>query len=209
MLNLLQKFLILILLVSGIAHAQTNTNSPPSELPASLGQAGKAPVAYALGQLIPATYKVAIKTSVPQDTILTWNASPNWLSVLSDAVSQAKLQMTINKDEKKITVFKEGRLPLAATDSSKVQTWKIEASDLTLANVFDRWAKAEGRQVRWDADKNILVEAPDVIKGSFEQAIATVLSSPGVESSYPLEVCFYTNTPPLARITRRGEQECK
>jgi hypothetical protein len=64
----------------------------------------------------------------------------------------------------------------------------------------------------WDVDKHLLIDAPDVYLGSFEQVVSAVLSSPGlVQGPYPLEVCFYPNTPPLARITRRGEQsrDCK
>ena len=41
-----------------------------------------------------------------------------------------------------------------------------------------------------------LIDSPDVYMGSFEQVVSAVLSSPGlVNSPYPLEVCFYPNTP--------------
>ena len=62
--------------------------------------------------------------------------------------------------------------------------------------------------MRWDADKHFLVEAVDTFSGSFEDALTGVLKNPAVVfSKYPLEVCFYPNTPPLARITRKGVQE--
>lgn len=87
-------------------------------------------------------------------------------------------------------------------------SWDIQLSDITIANTFQRWSKQSGFKVKWDASKNILVGAPDTVTGSFEQAVAKVLASPGIRNGdFPLEVCFYPNTPPLARITRRGEQE--
>lgn len=92
------------------------------------------------------------------------------------------------------------------------KTWDVRSDDLNLANLFARWGKEAGYVVRWDARKNAMVEGPDRIAGSFEDALTFVLSGPGIASSaYPLEVCFYPNTPPLARITRKGDQdkECK
>lgn len=93
-----------------------------------------------------------------------------------------------------------------------VKFWEVRQDDLNLANAFTRWAKDAGYRVRWDARKNSMIEGPDQISGSFEDAISYVLAGPSIsESAYPLEVCFYPNTPPLARVTRKGEQdkECK
>jgi hypothetical protein len=97
------------------------------------------------------------------------------------------------------------------TDQKGV-TWEIKLQDINLANSIQRWANAAGWRVRWDARKHVMIEAPDQISGSFEDAVRTVLEAPGIAaSSYPLEVCFYPNTPPLARITLKGDQdkECK
>lgn len=104
--------------------------------------------------------------------------------------------------------------PPVAVESRPVapsKTWQVEVKDVTLANTFTRWAESSGQKVRWDAEKHVLVEAPDTLGGSFEDAVTTVLSSPGIaQGAYPLEVCFYPNNPPLARVTRKGEQkECK
>jgi hypothetical protein len=90
--------------------------------------------------------------------------------------------------------------------------WEVRQSDINLANAFTRWGAAAGYKVRWDARKHAMIEGNDTISGSFENALAYVLSGPAIaESNYPLEVCFYPNTPPLARITRKGDQdkECK
>jgi hypothetical protein len=92
------------------------------------------------------------------------------------------------------------------------QSWDIQLKDINFATVFHRWAHKAGYRVRWDAQKHFLVEAPDNVAGTFEDAVNAVLESPGIaQSAYPLEVCIYPNTPPLARITRKGEQdkECK
>ena len=88
------------------------------------------------------------------------------------------------------------------------KTWSIKPDDLNLANVFVRWGKEAGYRVLWDARKNVLVDGSDRLTGSFEDAITLVLQGPAIAMGpYPLEVCFYSNTPPLARITRKGEQE--
>lgn len=85
--------------------------------------------------------------------------------------------------------------------------WEVAVADVSLLNTFRRWAVTAGYRIKWDALRHVLVEAPGVVTGTFEEAIEQVLSSPGIRNSeYPLEVCFYPNSPPLARITRRGEQ---
>lgn len=102
--------------------------------------------------------------------------------------------------------------PQPETPTPPVQRWDIQLKDINIANVFHRWATKAGYRVRWDAQKHFMVEAPDNLTGSFEDAVNAILESPGIaQSVYPLEVCIYSNTPPLARITRKGEQdkECK
>lgn len=107
---------------------------------------------------------------------------------------------------------------LTATSSTAEQRvepskeWTIDVNDITLANTFNRWAKQAGWRVRWDASKHVYVDASDTFVGTFPQAIEAVLKGAGIyNSNFPLEVCFYANNPPLARITLRGQQdkECK
>jgi hypothetical protein len=89
--------------------------------------------------------------------------------------------------------------------------WEVRPSDITLARTLERWAMVAGHKLKWDASRNFLIGASDVYLGSFEGALQQVLSSSGIRfSDYPLEACIYTNTPPLVRITRQGEQarEC-
>ena len=90
--------------------------------------------------------------------------------------------------------------------------WRVLVQDITLARTLERWGAQAGYRLKWDAQRNFLIGAPDIIDGSFETALKTVLNSAGIrQSDYPLEACIYANTPPLVRITRQGEQarECE
>jgi hypothetical protein len=89
--------------------------------------------------------------------------------------------------------------------------WVVMVQDITLARTLERWGAQAGYRVKWDAQRNFLIGAPDSVDGTFEAALKAVLSSAGIrQSDYPLEACIYANTPPLVRITRQGEQtrEC-
>jgi hypothetical protein len=89
--------------------------------------------------------------------------------------------------------------------------WSVLTQDITLARTFERWGAQAGYRVKWDAQRNFLIGAPDSVEGTFETALKAILNSSGIrQSDYPLEACIYANTPPLVRITRQGEQarEC-
>jgi hypothetical protein len=89
--------------------------------------------------------------------------------------------------------------------------WSVLVQDITLARTLERWGAQAGYRVKWDAQRNFLIGAPDSVDGSFETALTAVLNSAGIrQSDYPLEACIYANTPPLVRVTRQGEQarEC-
>ena len=97
-----------------------------------------------------------------------------------------------------------------AADPTPVR-WSVLVQDITLARTLERWGAQAGYRVKWDAQRNFLIGAPDVVEGTFETALKTLLNSAGIrQSDYPLEACIYANTPPLVRITRQGEQarEC-
>jgi hypothetical protein len=90
--------------------------------------------------------------------------------------------------------------------------WSVLVQDITLERTLQRWGAQAGVRLKWDAQRNFLIGAPDTIEGTFEAALRTVLDSAGIrQSDYPLEACIYANDPPLVRITRRGEQahECE
>ena len=104
--------------------------------------------------------------------------------------------------------------PYAGGASSHAGTghWSVLVQDITLARTLERWGAQAGYRLKWDAQRNFLIGAPDTIDGTFETALKTVLNSAGIrQSDYPLEACIYANTPPLVRVTRQGEQarECE
>jgi hypothetical protein len=87
----------------------------------------------------------------------------------------------------------------------------VLTQDITLASTLERWAVTAGYRLKWDAQRNFLIGAPDSSEGSFEYGcrLCSARQASG-QSDYPLEACIYANTPPLVRITRQGEQarEC-
>lgn len=99
----------------------------------------------------------------------------------------------------------------AASSYDSLQKWDVLATDVRLANTFERWAQKAGWRVQWDASKHVQIDAASTFTGTFEDAIKSALMTPGIRlGAYPLEACVYDNTPPLIRITRQGEQtqEC-
>jgi Toxin co-regulated pilus biosynthesis protein Q len=101
--------------------------------------------------------------------------------------------------------------PPAASGASPVH-WRVLVQDITLEHTLQRWGAQAGYRVKWDAQRNFLIGAPNSVEGTFESALKAVLESAGIrQSDYPLEACIYANTPPLVRITRLGEQarECE
>ncbi len=99
----------------------------------------------------------------------------------------------------------------AATAGAASTRWSVLVQDITLARTLERWGAQAGYRVKWDAQRNFLIGAPDSVEGTFEAALKTILNSAGIrQSDYPLEACIYANMPPLVRITRQGEQarEC-
>ncbi len=98
----------------------------------------------------------------------------------------------------------------AGTDAAMAH-WSVLTQDITLARTLERWGAQAGYRVKWDAQRNFLIGAPDSVEGTFEMALKAILNSAGIrQSDYPLEACIYANTPPLVRITRQGDQarEC-
>jgi Toxin co-regulated pilus biosynthesis protein Q len=95
---------------------------------------------------------------------------------------------------------------------ASTEHWSVLVQDITLERTLQRWGAQAGVRLKWDAQRNFLIGAPDSIDGTFETALKTVLNSAGIrQSDYPLEACIYANNPPLVRITRQGEQarECE
>ena len=89
--------------------------------------------------------------------------------------------------------------------------WVIDTKDINIANSLSKWATIAGYKLIWDIPMHVLIDAPDSITDTFENALEKVLNSAGVAlGDQSLEACFYRNTPQLIRITRKGEQkECQ
>lgn len=87
-------------------------------------------------------------------------------------------------------------------------TFDVKLSDIKLSTSMARWAANGGVRILWDADKHVLIGAPETFMAtSVFDAVTQAFLTPGIRNSgYPLEVCEYPNTPPLLRITRQGEQ---
>lgn len=91
------------------------------------------------------------------------------------------------------------------------RTWHILPTDGRLATTFERWAKADGMKLVWDAQQHVMLSSSDTFTGTLTEALSRVLTSPAIRlSSFPLEACIYPNNPALLRITRVGDQsqEC-
>ena len=96
----------------------------------------------------------------------------------------------------------------SSTVPADMKTFEVRLADITLNRTLQRWAVDNGVRVRWDADRQLVIGAPDTVKArSVLEAIDQLLMTPGIRNGeYPLEACEYPNQPPLIRITRQGEQ---
>lgn len=86
--------------------------------------------------------------------------------------------------------------------------FEVRLTDIRLSVAMARWAAESNVRIRWDADKHVLISAPQTFNApTVLDAIAMALATPGIRNSeFPLEACEYPNTPPLIRITRLGDQ---
>jgi len=135
------------------------------------------------------------------------HANVSWLTLSLVLISQCAAAQGAPAET---AVSPAAAMIVKAPDS--VRQWEVLASDVTLAKTFERWAAIAGYRMKWDAARSFLIDGPNTFQGTFEDAVAGVLSTPGIRlGDYPLEACIYTNTRPLVRITRQGEQirECE
>ena len=191
------------------------------------------PTAQAIGLLFPPDHPAAqlvIESDVSQK-ISTWRDGMTRRMAMSRVLADAGLIASFGNG-----VFKVKSSPLAFLTSNNAQQfaqrsvsssaqpsvgaiqqppvsaplgrpWSVNITDVNLANTFTRWGAEAGYKVKWDAPKHLLIGANQTFNGTFEEAIEQALGTPGIRNSlYPLEVCVYANNPPLARITRLGEQ---
>ena len=99
--------------------------------------------------------------------------------------------------------------PQAQVQPEQAKTWTIQPTDGRLAVTLERWAKQDGMRLVWDAQQHVLLSTSDTFKGTLQEALNRVLTSPAIRlSAYPLEACIYPNEPPVLRITRAGLLRC-
>lgn len=184
----------------------TPARATPISSPAAVLPAGASVGASLAGMVaVPATAQVAqmAQAQLGQPMQIADQAAERAGAQTTQQASQAPLA----------TMAAAPAAPAPQEQSAAVQqqSWEVRTSDVTLSRTLERWAASAGYRLKWDAARNFLISAPSTFSGDFEEALSQALSTPGVRlSDYPLEACIYPNTPPLARITRQGEQtrEC-
>ena len=180
--------------------------------------------------LPPGTVGIGKYCTKDSSTITIAQSAPN--TVLPAAASAASVKAVSATDALESST-KAGRTAPPATDSTPatatqaasvsapalrvrtpgttIRTWTILPTDGRLATTFERWAKADGMKLVWDAQQHVMLSSSDSFTGTLTEALNRVMTSPAIRlSPYPLEACIYPNNPPLLRITRAGEQslEC-
>ncbi len=154
----------------------------------------------------------ALELDMPSELLerkVSWKAGETRQAILQRAATQHQIQFRMAG--RRISAASIALPPSAAAaatpKAAPQQHFDVLLSDIKLATSFDRWAKAAGVRVRWDADRHVLIGAPMSYTGDVADAIAAALSSDSIQQSdYPLEVCEYPNEPRLLRITRLGDQ---
>jgi hypothetical protein len=174
----------------------------------SLGTSAMAQISEATRRAA-ASFAVSAKpTAAPATAVVAVPAAPGGFNVVDGPYKGPETEPALPLGPKAAPAPVVA-LPLAPPPPPAPK-WEVQIADVNLLKTFQRWGSEAGYRIKWDAARHVLVDASGVIEGSFEKAVETVLSSPGIrQSDFPLEVCFYPNQ--VARITRRGDQqkECR
>ncbi len=70
--------------------------------------------------------------------------------------------------------------------------WKIALSDKSVRGLLERWSKEDNYQLLWEISVDLQIGASATISGTFEDALASVLTSLS-NSEYPVEAMIYDN----------------
>jgi hypothetical protein len=162
--------------------------------------AGGVSLALALVTLVPSQVG-PLQIDAPRELL---DRKVSWASGLSRQASVANIS---EKNDVSIA-FQGPKVEVKMLPSAKaVRAWAVRPTDTRLATTLERWTKAAGMKLVWDARQHVIISSEDNFEGTFEEGLARVLLSPGIrQSSYPLEACIYPNVPPVVRITRFGDQ---
>lgn len=98
-------------------------------------------------------------------------------------------------------------VPVAAQVSAApvvgATTWRVELADVNVRRVIERWSRAAGIQVVYEATKDVDVGAAAAFAGTYEHALQQLLGA--IESSeMPLRACLYANA--VARVIPRMQR---
>lgn len=138
---------------------------------------------------------------------LTMRAGESWVMVFDRWLAQEGLTARIDWSARNFYLRNPAGSSAMGLDAGAVRTWTVLANDIRLETTLERWARESGHKLVWDADRHILISAGDQFNGTLAEAINRLLSSPAIrDSDYPLEAVFYSNQPPVIRITRLGDQ---
>lgn len=166
------------------------------------------PLAEAIAKLLPAALQgVVIQASESVlDAQVLWKPGVTRRAALEQVASSNGFVISLVGRTLNVTKAVTPKVTGAAA-AVPALTWSVLPGDVRLVDAINRWAAKAGYSVRWDADRQVLVEGTTEFTGTFEQAVAAALSTPGIANGpYPLESCVYPNKPPLLRVTRKGEQ---
>lgn len=169
------------------------------------GFGNEVPVSVALKQIVPDMQLVG--QSPLDKTLVTWGSTGTRMDALNSLMSKNKdFALVIDGSQNVVSMMdRKAATEYAKTEADRV--WRVLVGDARIDRSIERWAREAGYSFRWDADRHFLVSASSEFTGTIESAVNELLSTSGIRhSDYPLEACIYSNSPPLLRITRLGDQ---
>jgi len=97
-----------------------------------------------------------------------------------------------------------GQAQAQAQAQASLPEWKVSDRDKTLRRTLARWAGSAGWQLVWDLDIDYPIRAGGAVRGSFEQAMQSVLESMR-DADVPLQAIFYQKNK-VVRIVAKGAE---
>jgi hypothetical protein len=81
--------------------------------------------------------------------------------------------------------------------------WRVEIADMNVRRVVERWSRAAGMQVIYEASKDVDVGAAAAFSGTYEHALQQLFAA--IENSgMPLRACLYANA--VTRVIPRMQR---
>jgi len=173
-----------------------------------VGIGREVPLAEAVSQIVPRGYTAKfLGVERWQGIKLSWQGGRVWIDVLRDALKPTpEISAEVDSDLRVVTFrpTAEGQRAIVDTTVAAETEWQIRVEDRTLKEAIVRWAKMSGWQLVWEIPFEYPVGAAATIKGSFEQALETVIKSMQGAEVQP-QVKFYTGNH-VVRIVTKGTE---